>query len=90
MLFADIPITTADGTAFDLSSIPLWALERVEVYRGGAPDASTPAAPHQKRTEPTLKRGETGVRNRHCWLEKTCSLELGFRLRVSWGRSPLP
>lgn len=37
VLFGDIPITTADGSAFDLSSIPLFVLERVEVYRSGAP-----------------------------------------------------
>src|SRR5690606_15261312 len=37
VLFGDVPITTADGTAFDLSAVPLYALERVEVYRGGAP-----------------------------------------------------
>lgn len=37
VLFGDIPITSADGSAFDLSAIPLWALDRVEVYRGGAP-----------------------------------------------------
>ncbi|MCB9598243.1 MAG: TonB-dependent receptor [Sandaracinaceae bacterium] len=37
VLFGDVPLTTADGSPFDLSTIPLWALERVEVYRGGAP-----------------------------------------------------
>ncbi len=37
VLFGDLPITTADGGAFDLSTVPLWALERVEVYRSGAP-----------------------------------------------------
>lgn len=37
VLFGDLPITTADGGGFDLSSVPLWALERVEVYRSGAP-----------------------------------------------------
>lgn len=37
VLFGDLPITTADGSAFDLSTVPLWALERVEVYRSGAP-----------------------------------------------------
>lgn len=37
VMFGDIPITSADGGAFDLSEIPLWALDRVEVYRGGAP-----------------------------------------------------
>jgi len=37
VLFGDIPLASADGSSFDLTSIPLWALERVEVYRGGAP-----------------------------------------------------
>lgn len=37
VLFGDLPITTADGSAFDLSTVPLWALDRVEVYRSGAP-----------------------------------------------------
>lgn len=37
VMFGDVPITTADGGAFDLSTVPLWALDRVEVYRGGAP-----------------------------------------------------
>jgi iron complex outermembrane receptor protein len=37
VLFGDVPVTTADGGAFDLSTVPLWALERVEVHRGGAP-----------------------------------------------------
>ncbi|MBX3274734.1 MAG: TonB-dependent receptor [Sandaracinaceae bacterium] len=37
ILFGDVPLTTADGSPFDLSSIPLWVLDRVEVYRGGAP-----------------------------------------------------
>jgi len=37
VLFADLPLTTADGSPFDLSTIPLWALDRIEVYRGGAP-----------------------------------------------------
>jgi vitamin B12 transporter len=37
VVFGDVPITTADGSAFDLSTVPLWALERVEVYRSGAP-----------------------------------------------------
>lgn len=37
VLFGELPLTTADGSAFDLSSVPLWALERVEVYRSGAP-----------------------------------------------------
>ena len=37
VMFGDVPLTTADGSAFDLSTVPLWALESVEVYRGGAP-----------------------------------------------------
>ncbi len=37
VLFGDVPIGTADGSPFDLSAIPLWALERVEIYRSGAP-----------------------------------------------------
>ncbi|GAB5540308.1 MAG: hypothetical protein SangKO_000680 [Sandaracinaceae bacterium] len=37
VLLGDVPLTTADGGAFDLSTVPLWALDRVEVYRGGAP-----------------------------------------------------
>lgn len=37
VLFGDVPLTTPDGGAFDLSTIPLWALDRIEVYRGGAP-----------------------------------------------------
>ncbi len=37
VLFGDIPLSSADGSPFDLTTIPLWALERVEVYRGGAP-----------------------------------------------------
>jgi vitamin B12 transporter len=37
VMFGDTPLTTADGSAFDLSSMPLFVLERVEVYRSGAP-----------------------------------------------------
>lgn len=37
VLFGELPLTGADGSAFDLSTVPLWALERVEVYRSGAP-----------------------------------------------------
>lgn len=37
VLIGDVPITTADGTAFDLSTVPPWLFDRVEVYRGGAP-----------------------------------------------------
>ena len=32
-----IPLTTPDSGAFDLGQLPLSVLERVEVYRGGAP-----------------------------------------------------
>lgn len=37
VLFGNIPLRSADGGPFDLSTIPLNVLERVEVYRGGAP-----------------------------------------------------
>ncbi len=37
VLLGEIPIASADGSAFDLGSIPTWMLSRVEVYRGGAP-----------------------------------------------------
>ncbi|MFK7992058.1 MAG: TonB-dependent receptor, partial [Sandaracinaceae bacterium] len=37
VLFGDVPLTSADGAAFDLSTLPLWAIGSVEVYRGGAP-----------------------------------------------------
>ncbi len=37
VLFGNIPLRSADGGAFDLSTIPLAVLERVEVYRGAAP-----------------------------------------------------
>ena len=37
VLLGELPLTTVDGSAFDLSSFPLWALDRIEVYRGGAP-----------------------------------------------------
>ncbi|MGE0789914.1 MAG: TonB-dependent receptor [Sandaracinaceae bacterium] len=37
VLLGELPIATVDGSAFDLSTIPLWALDRIDVYRGGAP-----------------------------------------------------
>ncbi|MFW5920999.1 MAG: TonB-dependent receptor, partial [Polyangiales bacterium] len=37
VLLGDVPLGPVDGGAFDLSTIPLSMLERVEVYRGGAP-----------------------------------------------------
>ncbi len=37
VLLGAIPLTTADSGAFDLSLLPLSALDRIEVYRGGAP-----------------------------------------------------
>lgn len=37
VMIGDVPVTSADGGAFDLSTVPLWLLERVEVYRSGAP-----------------------------------------------------
>jgi vitamin B12 transporter len=37
VLLGDVPISSPDGSAFDLSSVPTWLLSRVEVYRGGAP-----------------------------------------------------
>jgi iron complex outermembrane receptor protein len=37
VLLGDIPLNTPDTGAFDLSMIPLEALDAVEVYRGGAP-----------------------------------------------------
>ncbi len=37
LLFGDVPIATPDGSAFDLSTVPLWLLSRIEVYRSGAP-----------------------------------------------------
>lgn len=38
VLLGDVPLS-AEGVAFDLSSVPLSALSAVEVYRGGAPVA---------------------------------------------------
>ena len=37
VLLDTIPLNTADSGPFDLSLLPLEALDRVEVYRGGAP-----------------------------------------------------
>jgi outer membrane cobalamin receptor len=37
VLFGEVPLSSADALAFDLSSVPLGLLERVAVYRGGAP-----------------------------------------------------
>jgi outer membrane receptor protein involved in Fe transport len=37
VLLGEVPLTTADGSAFDLSTVPPWLFDRVEVYRGGAP-----------------------------------------------------
>lgn len=37
VLFGDIPISSADAAAFNLSTIPASLLDRVVVYRGGAP-----------------------------------------------------
>jgi len=37
VLLGEVPLTSADGSAFDLSTIPPWLFERLEVFRGGAP-----------------------------------------------------
>jgi len=37
VLFGEIPLTSADVAAFDLSALPLSLADRVVVYRGGAP-----------------------------------------------------
>jgi outer membrane receptor protein involved in Fe transport len=37
VLLGDIPISSADAAAFNLSTIPVSVLDRVVVYRGGAP-----------------------------------------------------
>ncbi len=37
VLVGDLPLVAADGSAADLSTLPPWMFERVEVYRGGAP-----------------------------------------------------
>src|SRR5690606_25525567 len=36
VLLGDLPLSSPDAP-FDLSLVPVWALERVEVYRGDAP-----------------------------------------------------
>jgi iron complex outermembrane receptor protein len=37
VVIGDVPLASADGTAFDLSTAPPWLFDRVEVFRGGAP-----------------------------------------------------
>ncbi|AKF05998.1 TonB-dependent receptor plug domain-containing protein [Sandaracinus amylolyticus] len=37
VMIGDVPLSTADGSAVDLSTLPPWLFERVEVHRGGAP-----------------------------------------------------
>ena len=37
VMIGDLPLVAADGSAVDLSTLPPWMFERVEVYRGGAP-----------------------------------------------------
>jgi uncharacterized protein (TIGR00290 family) len=37
VLLGDVPLSSADGSAFDLSTVPPWLFDRIEVYRGGAP-----------------------------------------------------
>lgn len=37
VLLGDVPLGTTDGGAFDLSTVPPWTLERIDVWRGGAP-----------------------------------------------------
>jgi iron complex outermembrane receptor protein len=37
VLLGELPLIAADGTAVDLSTLPPWMFERVEIYRGGAP-----------------------------------------------------
>lgn len=37
VFLGSVPLTSPDGSAFDLSTLPAWALDGVEVYRGGAP-----------------------------------------------------
>jgi vitamin B12 transporter len=37
VLLGDVPLATADGSAFDLTTVPPWLFDRIEVYRGGAP-----------------------------------------------------
>ncbi len=37
VMIGDLPLVAADGSAVDLSTLPPWMFERVEIYRGGAP-----------------------------------------------------
>jgi iron complex outermembrane receptor protein len=37
VLFGTVPLLSPDGSAFDFSTVPVWALDRADVYRGGAP-----------------------------------------------------
>jgi hypothetical protein len=37
VMIGDLPLVAADGSAVDLSTLPPWMFERLEVYRGGAP-----------------------------------------------------
>ncbi len=37
VLLGSVPLMSPDGSAFDLSTLPVWVLDRVDVYRGGAP-----------------------------------------------------
>lgn len=37
VLLGDLPLVAADGSAVDLSTLPTWMFDRVEVYRGGGP-----------------------------------------------------
>lgn len=37
VLFGEIPLGGAEGASFDLSTLPLSTIDRIEVYRGGAP-----------------------------------------------------
>jgi iron complex outermembrane receptor protein len=37
VLLGSVPLMSPDGSAFDLSTMPVWVLDRVDVYRGGAP-----------------------------------------------------
>ncbi|MFO0711512.1 MAG: TonB-dependent receptor [Sandaracinus sp.] len=37
VLLGELPLLAADGSAVDLSTLPPWMFDRVEIYRGGAP-----------------------------------------------------
>lgn len=37
VLLGDVPLGTSDGGAFDLSTVPPWLLQRIDVWRGGSP-----------------------------------------------------